>query len=239
LGWRRWLVLGRRRVGGLVLKIDEFFDVAARARVAEAVKAAEARTTGQIVPVVVARSGHLYWLWNYFFYVVCFYFARLIFAELQERVPFFARNLPWGRAPLQMLVWAAVTAAAVVVVLTAISSKKSPDSPFFEAAVRRRALRAFREHGVHETREQNGVLLFASLYERKVVVLGDRAVHEKLGDEHWKRAVDTLVAGIKAGDPASGFCAAIADIGEEMAKAFPRGEGSQPNEISDELRLDR
>jgi putative membrane protein len=98
---------------------------------------------------------------------------------------------------------------------------------------------AFVEHGVNRTREQNGVLLFASLYERKVVVLGDRAVHEKLGDQHWKRAVDTLVTGIKSGDPAEGFCKAIADIGEEMAKAFPRGSAPQSNEISDELRVDR
>jgi uncharacterized membrane protein len=109
----------------------------------------------------------------------------------------------------------------------------------FEVAARQRAMVAFVEHGVYRTREENGVLLFASIDERKVVVLGDRAVHEKLGDEHWKRAVESLVAGIKSGDAAGGFCTAIVDIGEEMSRAFPRGDEPPPNELSDELQIDR
>ncbi len=229
-GWRGGggRIFGRRGVGRLVMKVDEFFDEAARARVAEAVKAAEARTTGQIVPVVVARSGH-YWRRLFLFNVVLVFFP-VFFVVLS------------GSAPLLSALFGALVVGVLVAALWQLLYSIFPkwfQRSRFEVAVRRRALRAFREHGVHETHEQNGVLLFASLHERKVVVLGDRAVHEKLGDDHWRRAVETLVAGIKAGDPASGFCTAIADIGDEMAKAFPRGDSSQPNEISDELRLDR
>jgi putative membrane protein len=213
------------------MKIDKFFDDAARARVAEAVKAAEAQTSGQIVPVVVERSGGYRALVISWVLLVAFGVAL----GWREIGVFFHLHL----TPLTIFNLAAGSAVGGALFLTVPAFWRAMLSREFEAAARKRAMLAFVEHGVNRTREQNGVLLFASLYERKVVVLGDRAVHEKLGDQHWKRAVDTLVTGIKSGDPAEGFCKAIADIGEEMAKAFPRGSAPQSNEISDELRVDR
>jgi len=206
------------------MKIERFFDDAARARVAEAVKAAEARTSGQIVPVVVPRSRDYHLLHRAF---AAAFLDTLFMLGLGVFVPSLHLTL------LNVLAIATVFGVSCLILLS------TPPRRWVEAAVRQRAMVAFVEHGVYRTREENGVLLFASLYERKVVVLGDRAVHEKLGDEHWNRTVATLVAGIRAGDPAGGFCKAIADIGEEMAKAFPRGSSSKPNELSDELRVDR
>jgi putative membrane protein len=206
------------------MKKDKFFDEAARARIAEAVKAAEARTSGQIVPVVVPRSRDYHLLARSF--AMSFPLTLLILG-LGVFVPSLHITLFNGFA------------YATILWVLGIVSFYTPPPREAEAAVRQRAMVAFVEHGIYRTREENGVLLFASLHERKVVVLGDRAVHEKLGDEHWKRAVDTLVKGIRGGDPAEGFCQAIADIGEEMAKAFPRGSSPQSNEISDELRVDR
>ena len=210
------------------MKIEKFFDEAARARVADAVKAAEARTSGQIVPVVVPRSRD---------YRSTTVEQGNTLGMLVLAAILFTQD-PGLAALLNPLVIAAF-GLLIVIQATLAARPRLLQSSEFEAAVRQRAMVAFVEHGVYRTREENGVLLFASLYERKVVVLGDRAVHEKLGDEHWNRAVATLVAGMRAGDPAEGFCKAIADIGEEMAKAFPRGSSSQPNEISDELRVDR
>ncbi len=206
------------------MKIEKLFDDAARGRVSEAVKAAEARTSGQIVPVVVPRSRDYHRLLRPF---AAAFLGTLIMLGLGVFVPALHLTLLNGFA------------IATVFGVSGLILLSTPLRPEVEAAVRQRALLAFVEHGVYRTREENGVLLFASLYERKVVVLGDRAVHEKLGDEHWNRAVATLVAGMRAGDPAGGFCKAIADIGEEMAKAFPRGSSPQSNEISNDLRVDR
>jgi putative membrane protein len=208
------------------MKLEKFFDEKARARVAEAVKAAEARTSGQIVPVVVARSRDYQPFRRAF---ASSFLATLFVLGLGVFVPSLHLTLLNGFAFATVL---GSTFFGLIVFF-------GPLRPEVEAAVRQRAMVAFVEHGVHRTHDENGVLLFASLYERKVVVLGDRAVHEKLGDEHWQRAVATLVAGMRAGDPAGGFCKAIADIGDEMAKAFPRGSSPQSNEISDELRVDR
>ncbi|HET6924036.1 MAG TPA: hypothetical protein VFI16_12890, partial [Anaeromyxobacteraceae bacterium] len=109
-----------------------------------------------------------------------------------------------------------------------------------EAAVRSRAERAFLANGLNRTERGTGVLVFASLLERRALVLGDHGIHEKMGDEGWRRGVEALVGGIRGGDPAAGFCDAIALVGAALAEHFPRpGGGVAPNELPDELRGSR
>ena len=67
-----------------------------------------------------------------------------------------------------------------------------------------------------------------------------RGIHEKMGDEEWQRTVAALTAGMRRGDPAGGFCEAIAICGERLAAHFPPGPGGGPgNELGDELRTSR
>ena len=60
-------------------------------------------------------------------------------------------------------------------------------------------MRAFLEHGLHQTAEGTGVLIFASLLEREAVVLGDHGIHARVGDAEWQATVAALVAGMKRG----------------------------------------
>jgi putative membrane protein len=107
------------------------------------------------------------------------------------------------------------------------------------AAVHERAVRAFAEHGLYRTVGGTGVLLFASLFERSVVVLGDRGIDAKMGPDGWKQTVDTLVAGLRRGQPAEGFSAAIALCGARLAEHFPKQASVGANELPDELQLDK
>jgi len=110
-----------------------------------------------------------------------------------------------------------------------------------DQAVQARAVRAFHEHGLHRTAEGTGVLVFASLFEREAVVLGDRGIHAKVGDAGWNEALEAMVGRLKAGDPAGGFVEAIALCGARLAEHFPR-EGTVPhtaNELLDEIRTER
>jgi putative membrane protein len=110
-----------------------------------------------------------------------------------------------------------------------------------EEAVRARAVRAFHEQGLHRTAEGTGVLIFASLFERRAVVLGDRGIHEKVGDGEWDRAVAALVAGMRAGDPGLGFVEAVARCGARLAEHFPRDPGAKAsaNELEDAIRVEK
>jgi putative membrane protein len=105
-----------------------------------------------------------------------------------------------------------------------------------ESATRARAMRAFQEHGLDRTAQGTGVLIFASLFEHRAVVLGDHGIHARMGDAEWTRAVNALAGGLRRGDPAAGFCEAIALVGERLAEHFPRSGGPGPgNELPDAL----
>ncbi|HZH04132.1 MAG TPA: hypothetical protein VEY30_10125, partial [Myxococcaceae bacterium] len=106
-------------------------------------------------------------------------------------------------------------------------------------AARARAVRAFHEHNLHRTAAGTGVLIFASLFEHEVVVLGDRGIDAQMGPEGWKHAVDALVRALRASRPAEGFVEAIAQCGEVLARHFPRAGGTGPNELDDRLRMDK
>src|SRR6185369_8358409 len=64
-------------------------------------------------------------------------------------------------------------------------------------AVRERALRAFYEKGLYRTRDETGILIFISLLERKVWILGDRGIDRKISLETWQVLARELSTGIR------------------------------------------
>ena len=204
-----------------------FFDEAAKSRIAAAVRAAEDATLGEIVPVVVERSD--------------------AYPEAQDRAGIAAlmiATLVVLLLPVEIPLWemAAIQGAAFVVgwlagnwdpLARALIGRKAMD-----AMVRWRAEVAFREEGLTRTASGTGVLVFASLFEHEVVILGDKPVHEKLGDAAWREAVGILVKRIREKRPADGFVEAIEAVGGHLRQHFPRAEGTKnPNELPDHLTI--
>jgi putative membrane protein len=209
--------------------IDRHFDEAARARIAEAVRRAEALSRGQIVPVVVAKSDPYPEV----------RFRGAIAAAAVATGAVLALHAPLSLVELAILQLAAGIAGALLASWDPVERVLAGGRALDEA-VRARALRAFHEHGLHRTAEGTGVLLFASLFEHEAVVLGDHGIHEKMAGD-WKRAVDALGAGMRASDPAKGFVDAIALVGARLAEHFPRDPSSHPprNELEDAIRASR
>jgi putative membrane protein len=209
--------------------LERFFGQEARARIEGAVREAEARTTGQIVPVVVEKSAG---------YPEARYRGALLAAALST-VVVLALRLPLTLAELPLIQIAAGLLGALIALWDPIERVLAGRIEI-ELAARERAVRAFHEHALHRTVEGTGVLVFASLFERRAIVLGDRGIHEKMGDAEWQRAVAALVSGMSRDDPAAGFCEAIALCGAKLAEHFPRAPGGGPgNELPDALQTSK
>jgi putative membrane protein len=101
--------------------------------------------------------------------------------------------------------------------------------------VRRRAELAFYEHGLHKTRKGTGILIMASLLERRVQVLADKAINERVPPGTWDNLVREMVQGITDGRAAEAFCQAIARCGDLLAQHCPTGPGDNPDELPDDL----
>ena len=117
-------------------------------------------------------------------------------------------------------------------------------SPFFkslfigpgskEERVRQRALQAFYEKGLYKTRGNTGVLFFLSLYERKVWVLADKGIYEKIQQETVESFAKAVSQGMKEGRGCEALCKAIRDAGDLLSKHFPLEPGDTnelPNKV--------
>jgi len=89
--------------------------------------------------------------------------------------------------------------------------------------VRRTAYAHFASTGLSHVEERTGVLIFASIDDKQVELVADAAIHKEVGDAAWNGAVAALVNGVKSGDPATGFVRAVEICGEALATHFPPG----------------
>jgi len=107
-------------------------------------------------------------------------------------------------------------------------------SPPFWGEVWGAAVGAFERLGMTATQNRNAVLFFVVPSRHRFVVLGDRGINEKVGEEFWHHIAHTLSERFRHGDFTGGLVAAIEEVGEGLARHFPRLE-SDVNELPDEV----
>ena len=182
----------------------------------------ESKTAGEVVVAVVGQSDD---------YAAIRYTTA---ALLTVASALFLRHAPiaWvGELliPLQIpifFLWLQVTKVST---LTRFLAKNaSPER------VRERAMRMFIERGVHNTRDQSGLLLMLSEVEQQVVILGDAGIHEKIGDSGWEGYVSRIVGGFKGGQAASAIVEVLQELGGTLATHFPPRD-DDTNELSNEV----
>jgi putative membrane protein len=132
------------------------------------------------------------------------------------------------------LIQSAVFVAAFLVTSIPVVRRLVTPRSIRRARVRRAAVEQFLAHGMHITRERTGVLIFAALSDHQVEVVADEGIHSKVDQTVWAEAVEVLARGMKNGDPAAGFEAAIELCGGVLAEHFPPRD-TNPNELEDRL----
>lgn len=193
-------------------KASTFFTAAEQERIVTAVKAAESRTSGEIVPVIVAAS---------------YDYPR---AEIVGGGSFamgIALFLAWAVGGSSEWVFLPLFVALYLPCKWLIRFTPplkrlliSPDE--IDAEVEERAMVAFVEHGLHHTRDDTGILILISLFEHRVRILADRGINAKVPPGSWDEIVATITAGLKNGQACDALCAAIGRCGDLLAGPFPR-----------------
>jgi putative membrane protein len=193
-------------------------------RVAEAIRAAEARTSGEITVVIAqAASGYsafaLAWSTLAALGVP---WPMLVFTELSAHRIFLVQLLVF-LALFFLFAWPAARRAVV-------------PRRIRRASAHRAAMEQFVLRGVTRTRQRTGVLIYLSLAEHYARIVADDGVAALVDKSEWQAAVDRLVAEAREGRPVEGCVAAVAACGEILAARFPRGV-DDVNETPDRLYL--
>ena len=88
--------------------------------------------------------------------------------------------------------------------------------------------------GMHKTQERNAVLILVAPRVHKFAVVGDKAIHEKCGDEFWQRIVTAMHHCFRQHKFTEGIGGAITIVGDMLAQHFPK-TSSDANELPDQI----
>lgn len=215
--------------------IDRAFSPADQDRIRAAVTAAEERTSGEIVPYVVeASDGYEGARWAGA--ALGALIAAVVVGAAQQLAdlwidPLLAPVLRWT-LPSLLGVAAGFAAASAIAPLRRLLVSQE----VMERRVRRRAAVAFLEEEVFSTRERTGILVFMSLFERRVVVLGDAGINQRVERAEWEGIVGRLVEGIRAGRAGDAMVVAIESCGELLQRRGVEIREDDRDELSNELR---
>jgi uncharacterized membrane protein len=88
----------------------------------------------------------------------------------------------------------------------------------------------FHKLGMHKTEARNGVLIFVAPRVHKFAVVGDEGIHTRCGNELWERVVAKMREHFRAERFSDAIVDAVHDVGEVLARHFPR-QGGDSNEL--------
>jgi putative membrane protein len=203
-------------------------------KINQAVRAAEARTSGEIICVVAGEVSN--------YREVPLAIAAACALVLPLIALFFGLH-PWigwpsltdwvaaqtdaanaaidlalqGYGLLQVLIFAVV---AGIIAWPPVRRRLTP-ATLKRHRVHRAAMQQFLATGLHANPSRTGVVIFAAEKDRRVELLADDAIHAAVGDIAWNAAVKAVQEGMRRKDAASGLIKAVEICGDALAAHFP------------------
>lgn len=98
----------------------------------------------------------------------------------------------------------------------------------------KRAIDVFHHLGMHQTKEQNGVLFYVAHADRKFAVLGDSGIDAKVPADFWESTKNLMRQHFAANDYTAGLSQGIERAGQHLKAFFPRAS-DDINELPDDI----
>jgi putative membrane protein len=196
---------------------QQFLSESDREKIQKAVRSAESQTSGEIVPMVVSYSYH---------YPMANVLGAVSFSlPLSILTTYLLGHIFWLGS---QNMWIFMGVFGILFICFHALIKRTPflkrifvATVEMEEEVQEAAVVAFYKEGLYRTREETGILIFISVFERKVWVLADRGIHARVPHESWDKIVEHIVQGIKQRRQADAICEAVGIGGRLLAEHFP------------------
>ena len=188
-----------------------------RARVDEAVKEAEKLTAGEIVVMIISAS-YQYPMANVIGAAAFALPPALLLTPLVGGWLWIGGQNMWlflGLLTIFFIMFHEVIKRIPRLKRFFISRKEIDDE------VEEAAITNFFDQDLYRTRDETGVLVLISVFERRVWILADRGINAKVAEGQWDEIVKMITDGIKQKRPADAICEAVEKIGALLSLHFP------------------
>lgn len=106
--------------------------------------------------------------------------------------------------------------------------------PFCKTNPMQRGKQVFNELELYHTQQRNGVLFYMAFEDHKFAILGDRGIHEKVGQDFWDSTKELMGSHFKKGELAEGLAEGIKMAGQQLKTHFPY-QSDDKNELSNDI----
>jgi putative membrane protein len=199
-------------------------------RVNAAISKLEQRTSTEIVAVLTPKSAD---------YLHVPYEGGLWGAALALGLMCVASLLRHGELPEGHIGWFLLVAAGGFVAGAFLArydpvERRLAGEEVMLAEATQRARAVFHEHRLFRTTGGTGVLVFVSMFEHMVIILGDESVSAKVTVAEFQAIVDRMIDDLKRGEIEQAFHTGLGALEPILAERLPRA-ASDVNELPDRL----
>lgn len=203
-------------------------------RIKAAVKEAESKISGEIVPVFVEKSGH---------YIIANYRGAVLFASITfALIVIIDRYVPSMAVydPLRIFLLVGLGGVIGAILAHYIWPIKFWFLSQFhlDQSTRKRAENAFLEEEVFNTRHRTGIMIFVSFFEHEVIVMADRGISKVVPQKEWDKMVTNIIDNVRRGNVTDGIIAAIQRCAQILLENGFVRTSDDVNELRDDLRLE-
>ncbi len=203
--------------GNMQTLAEEFLTKEERQAVTDTVQQAEKKTSGEIVPMIVSASHHYPSAATSGAAMISLPLGLLITSALgsyfwlgSQNMYLFIISFTLLYVPLRFIVHRSPQLKRLFLINSQVDEE-----------VEEAAITSFYSEGLYRTREENGILIFISVLEQRVWILGDRGINEKITPDKWQHIVEELTEGIKSGRQGEALCQAVDQVGNMLKTYFP------------------
>ncbi len=193
-----------------------------RERISAAIRAAELKTSGEIVCVLARTSSDATAL------------PILLAALVALGVPWLL--LAFTEFSVQRILLLQIVVFFLAIVLLCLPRVRVALVPrrARRAAAYRAAMEQFTIRGIARKKDRSGILIFVSLAEHYARIIADEGIAARVPQSEWQAAVNSLITHMSSGRIADGFIAAINACEKVLVTHFPRTEMSR-DELPDRI----
>tara|TARA_R110000868_G_scaffold154736_2_gene380956 strand:+ start:17690 stop:18325 length:636 start_codon:yes stop_codon:yes gene_type:complete len=192
----------------------------------------ESKSTGEIVPVILESSdsypsAHFRWA----------LLLSLVAPVLLYMAPLSIDDPIWFMASQSIAATLGLIIAFHPKLKRFMLTKNQMNEEVYQ-----RALQAYFEHGVHTTKDRDGVLIFISNFEHRAHILADIGIAAKVDEQTWKAILNKALIDLKNRDLPKALTGMVRETGELLTRDFPRNSQEnadiQQSELDDGVRTD-